>query len=137
MKKIIFFIILSFSFSQLPVFAQNDDPEKASPMMDTEIVRRVKQFDIEGFLYTDVDVIIKSISPDDIFTDKYRVKVKVTDASDKIVWKKTLKNVFLYVFPDGQVQVGKPNFNKLIIYSDKTSDNKYKSGKIREKEGEY
>lgn len=106
-------------------------------MTDTEIVRRVKQFDIEGFLYTDVDVIIKSISPDDIFTDKYRVKVKVTDASDKIVWKKTLKNVFLYVFPDGQVQVGKPNFNKLIIYSDKTSDNKYKSGKIREKEGVY
>ena len=47
-----------------------------------------------------------------------------------------MKNVYPYVFSDGRVQVGKPNFNKLIIYSDKRS-NKYERGKIRENEGVY
>lgn len=137
MKKLIILLIFTLSFGSF-AFAQNvnDETEKASPMQDAELIRKVLYLDIEGKLYTDVEVAIKSIKPDHFFSDKYRVKVKVTDTNSKIVWNKTMKNVYLYVFSDGQVQVGKPNFNQLIIYSDKRS-NKYEKGKIREKEGVY
>ncbi len=54
---------------------------------------------------------MKSTSPDYFITDKYKVKITITDANGKKIWKKTLKNVFLYVFSDGQVQVGKRHFD--------------------------
>ena len=47
-----------------------------------------------------------------------------------------MKNVYLYVFSDGQIQVGRPKFSELVIYSDKRA-NKYEKGIIREKEGVY
>ena len=50
------------------------------------------------------------------------------------VWKKTIKNVFLYVFSDGQIQVGKLNFTKVLI---KKNDTGTFSGKIREEEGVF
>ena len=105
-------------------------------MQNAELIRKVWILDIEGEIYTDVVVAIKSISPDGFFRDKYRVKVKVTDSNGQIVWNKTMKNAYLYVFSSGQVQVGRPKFDKLIIYSDKRS-NKYEKGIIREKEGVY
>ena len=105
-------------------------------MQNAELIRKVLSLDIEGKLYTDVVVAIKSNSPDHFFSEKYRVKVKVMDSDGKTVWNKTMKNVYLYVFSNGQVQVGKPNFDKLVIYSDKR-DNKYEKGIIREKEGVY
>ena len=103
-------------------------------MQNAELIRKVWFLDIEGKLYTDVVVAIKSINA--FFSEDNRVKVKVMDSNGKIVWNKTLKNVYLYVFSNGQVQVGKPNFDKLVIYSDKR-DNKYEKGIIREKEGVY
>ena len=105
-------------------------------MQNAELIRKVLFLDIEGKVYTDVVVTIKSISPDGFFSDKYRVKVKVTDSNGKIVWNKTMKNAYLYVFSSGQVQIGRPKFDKLIIYSDKRF-NKYEKGIIREKEGVY
>ncbi len=137
MKKFIVLLIFTLSFDSF-AFAQSvkDEPEKASPMQNAELIRKVLSLDIEGKLYTNVVVAIKSISPDHFFSEKYRVKVKVMDSDGKTVWNKTMKNVYLYVFSDGQVQVGKPNFNKLVIYSDKR-DNKYEKGIIREKEGVY
>lgn len=130
MKKIIFFIILSFSFSQLPVFAQDEDVEKASPLYGAEIVRNVSRLDIEGVLYNDAKVFIKSSN-----FPYTRVKVKIKNPQGKIIWKRSL-DAYLYVFSNGQVQVGKKNFDMLVIYSSGIPG-VYKSGKIREKEGVY
>ena len=126
MKKLIVLLIFSLSFGWF-VFAQNnnDETEKASPMQNAELIRKVCFLDIEGEVYTDVVVAIK-----------YRVKVKVTDSNGKTVWNKTMKNAYLYVFSDGQIQIGRPKFSQLVIYSGKRA-NKYEKGIIREKEGVY
>lgn len=76
----------------------------------------------------------KSITPD-YFIDKYKVKVKVVDKNGKSIYKKTLKNVFLYVFSNGQIQVGKKNFDQIVVQKSKSTDENI--GIIREKEGVY
>ena len=65
MKKFIAFLIITLSFDSF-AFAQstNDETEKASPMQNAELIRKVCFLDIEGEVYTDVVVAIKSISPD-------------------------------------------------------------------------
>ncbi len=129
MKKVLFLSV--FIFSIYAVYAQ-DAEEKSKPLTDKEIVRKVSILDIEGRIYEDVVVTMKSVSPD-YFTSRYRVKIKVIDSNSKIVWKKTLKNSYLYVFSDGQVQVGKPKFDQLVIY--KSSYSGCWKGSIREFEG--
>ena len=116
-------------------FAQNDETEKASPMTETEIVRKCAILDVEGKQYENVTVTIKSKSPDYFLTDKFKVKVTVTDESGVKVWNKTFKNAFLYVFSNGQIQVGKQNFDKLVIA--KSSSTGEWVGMVREKEGVY
>lgn len=130
MKKVLFFF--AFIFSIYAVYAQDSD-EKSKPLTDKEIVRKVSVLDIEGRIYEDVVVTMKSVSPDHFFTERYRVKVKVIDSNSKIIWKKTLKNSYLYVFSDGQVQVGKPKFDQLVIYKSQYSG--CWKGSIREFEG--
>lgn len=130
MKLRILLIFLLFNFTT-SLFAQ----ETTKPMTDAEIERKVSIMDIEGKEYENVKVTLKSISPDSFISDIYRVKVTIVNENGKVVWKKTLKNVFLYVFSSGQIQVGKPNFDKIVIYK-----NDYLgtfTGKIREKEGIY
>lgn len=78
-------------------------------MQNAELIRKVCFLDIEGEVYTDVVVAIKSISPDGFFSDKYRVKVKVTDSNGKIVWNKTMKNAYLYVFQMDKFRLEGPN----------------------------
>lgn len=129
MKLRILLILLFFNFTT-SLFSQ----ETAKPLTDTEIMRNVSRMDIEGKEYENVKVTLKSISPDYYISDKYRVKVTIVDMDGKEVWKKTLKNVFLYVFSEGQIQVGKPNFNKILIQK---NDSGSFNGKIREKEGVY
>ena len=131
-KLLLFLVMLTINIVS---FAQNSEPEKAKPMTDTEIVRKCAIFDVEGKYYDNVTVTIKSNQPDFFFTDKYKVKVTVTDASGSKVWNKTFKNAFLYVFPNGQIQVGKPNFDKLVIT--KSSPTGDWIGMVREKEGLY
>lgn len=115
-------------------FAQNE-PETAKPLTDMEVVRNVAYLDIEGKIYEDVTMTFKSITPDYFISDRYKVKIKVVDKEGKSVYKKTLKNVFLYVFSSGQIQVGKRNFNQIVVKkSSLTGDN---IGVIREKEGVY
>lgn len=126
----VLFLMLSLTFSG---FAQ--EPESARPLTDTEVVRRVAIMDIEGKLFDNVVVTMKSTSPDYFITDKYKVKITIVDADGKKVWKKTLKNVFLYVFSDGQVQVGKNHFNQILIQKSSLTGDFL--GKIREKEGIY
>lgn len=114
--------------------AFGQDPETASPLANTEVVRKVDFMDIEGKYYHDVEVTMKSINPDILISNYCKVKVSVVDKDGKKIWKKTLKNSFLYVFSDGQVQIGKVNFTQIAIkktYSNETF------GIIREKEGLY
>lgn len=108
--------------------------ETAKPLSDQEIVRKLSKIDIEGKEYETVKVTLKSISPDFFFSYDERVKVLIVDNEGKEIWKKTLKNVYLYVFSDGQIQVGKPNFNKILITKNSLG---LFNGKIRESEGVY
>ena len=91
--------------------------------------------DIEGEIYENVTILFKSVTPDYFITDKYKVKVKVTNKKGKSVYKKTFKNAFLYVFSDGQIQVGKNNFNQIVVTKPDSLDDYI--GIIREKEGVY
>lgn len=128
LRIILFFLLFIFTQS---LFAQ----ETAKPMFNAEIERKVSVMDIEGKEYENVKVTLKSISPDYFISDIYRVKVTIVNENDYVVWKKTLKNVYLYIFPSGQIQVGKPSFNKIVIYKNDYSETF--TGKIREKEGIY
>ncbi|WP_420583256.1 hypothetical protein [Reichenbachiella sp.] len=107
--------------------------ETSNPLTDTKITRHVSIMDIEGEIFEDVTVTMKSISPDYFISDNYKVKVTIIDNEGQHIWKKTLKNTFLYVFSNGQVQVGQKKFNKIVIQ--KTSGEFY--GIIRENEGVY
>lgn len=133
MKKFLLFLVMLTI--NIVSFAQNGEPMKANPITDAEIVRKCIVLDVEGKLYLNVTVTIKSNQPDFFFTDKYKVKVTVTDASGSKVWNKTFKNAFLYVFSNGQIQVGKPNFDQLIISRANSSSEWI--GIVREKEGVY
>lgn len=128
MKKIILLMLLMLPMA---VVAQSEEPEKSSPSRDTEIVRRCSLLDIEGKYYDNVTVTMKSTSPDYFITDKYKVKVTVQDKNGKKIYKKTFKNCYLYIFSNGQVQVGKPKFNQIVI--SRAGERWF--GEIKEKEG--
>lgn len=126
--------LLIMLFTSSLVFAQSE-PETTKPLTDMEVVRKVAFLDIEGKYYENVTMTFKSISPDYFISDKYKVRVKVVDENGKTVFKKNFKNVFLYVFSNGQIQVGKKNFDQIVVSkSDLTDEN---IGIIREKEGIY
>lgn len=125
-KILLIYTFLSFTNT---IYSQ----ETVHPLFDTEIVRNVLSIDIEGKEYKNVLVTLKSISPDYFFSDQFRVKVIVEDRDGFKIWKKTLKNAYLYAFSDGQIQVGQPNFNQIIIEPYLGSH----VGAIRIKEGVY
>lgn len=127
---VIMFLTSTFAFTQ-------SEPETTTPLTDMEVVRKVAILDIEGGgeIHEDVIISFKSTTPDYFITDKYKVKVKVVDKKGKSVYKKTFKNAFLYVFSNGQIQVGKPNFNQILITKSELTNSNI--GIIREKEGVY
>lgn len=129
--RVIVMVLMVFATSPM-AFGQSE-PETAKPLTDMEVERKVSVLDIEGKVYENVTITFKSTSPDYFITDKYKVKVKVVDGNGRQIYKKTLKNVFLYVFSSGQVQVGKNNFDQIVI-SKSSLTNDY-IGMIREKEG--
>lgn len=131
MKKVLLLMVMFVA--SLTMVAQ--EPETARPLTDTEVVRRVALLDVEGKYYYDVVMTFKSTTPDYFITDKYKVKVSVKNNEGKTVWKKTLKNVFLYVFSSGQVQVGKQNFDMIVVQKSKETGDFI--GIVREKEGVY
>ena len=131
MKKVL--LLMLMFVGSLTMVAQ--EPESARPLTDTEVVRRVALLDLEGKYFYDVVMTFKSTTPDYLITDKYKVKVTVTDSAGKKVWKKTIKNVFLYVFSSGQIQVGKQNFDVIVVQKDKETG--YFFGIVREKEGVF
>lgn len=131
MKRFILFFAFLLTCS-ICIMAQ----ETAYPLNDTEVVRKLTYIDIEGVIYDNVVVTLKSKSPN-YFSLKsdYKVKVTVRNSEGKKIWKKTLRNVNLYVFSTGQVQVGKYNFDKIVISRSSYSNDYF--GMIREKEGIY
>lgn len=131
MKKVLLLMVMFVA--SITMVAQ--EPETARPLTDTEVVRRVALLDVEGKYYYDVVMTFKSTTPDYFITDKYKVKVSVKNNEGKTVWKKTLKNVFLYVFSSGQVQVGKQNFDMIVVQKSKETGDFI--GIVREKEGVY
>lgn len=132
MKNFIAILFLMLSFT-MPGLAQ--EKETAKPLTDMEVERKVARMDIEGEIYDNVVVSMKSVSPDYSITNKYRVEVTIRDANGKKIWKKTLRNVFLYVFSGGQVQVGKQNFDQILIQKSSLTGDYV--GWVREKEGVY
>ena len=133
-KARMFALLIAMFFTTSLTLAQNEQ-ETAKPLTDMEVVRKVAYLDIEGEIYENVTILFKSVTPDYFITDKYKVKVKVTNKKGKSVYKKTFKNAFLYVFSDGQIQVGKNNFNQIIVTKPDSLDDYI--GIIREKEGVY
>lgn len=131
MKRILW-LTLMMVYS-LSIVAQEE--ESVKPLTDTEITRRVTLLDLEGKNYYNVVMTFKSTTPDYFITDKYKVKVTITDSSGKKVWKRTLKNAFLYVFSDGQVQIGKKNFDQILVK--RVGKTETFIGIVREKEGVY
>jgi len=114
-------------------FAQNE-PETASPLMNTEIMRKVAFLDTEGKIHEDVIISFKSITPVYfIFTNN--VKVKAVDKHGMPVFKKTFKKYILVCFLKWTNTGRQKNFNQIIIKkSASTGEN---VGIIREKEGVY
>ena len=103
-------------------FAQSDEFKNVMPLTDTEIVRKVTILDIEGQNYENVTVTMKSNQPDFVFTDKFKVKVTVTDTSGAKVWNKTFKNCIicnylLQVFSSLRFKPQFPMRNNNIRYS--------------------
>lgn len=129
MKKLvtILFLMLSFVFAS---YAQ--ESEEIGPSRNTEIMRKVDIMDIEGKIVQNVSVTMKSM-PLDLLLDYSRVKVKIIDTDGNTIWKKTLKKAYLYIFSNGQIQIGKPRFPKIVIWP----QNGGYCGAIREKEGVY
>lgn len=132
MKKLV--SILVMAFFALAICAQ-EEPETTSPLTDVVVVRKVDRLDLDGEILRNVEVTLNPVSPDYLINDKYKVKVKVTDFRGKKIWKKTLKGVFLYVFSNGQIQVGRKNFRPLVIWEPTLTDGT--TGIIREREGVY
>lgn len=111
----------------------DEEQEEVAPLSDTEITRNVNIMNVEGVTYYDVKVELKAISPDYVIHDKERVKIKIKNATGKIIYKKTLASVYLYLYGDGQIEVKQKNFLKLAIWKSKKSG--YILGEIKEKEG--
>ena len=132
MKKLL--SIIALVLCTLTISAQQDERETASPLLNMEVVRKVSVMDVEGNLFENVVVTMKSSW--DYFNMRGKVKVKIVDKHGRKVLKKTLKNVYLYVFPGGQVQVGNKNFDQIVIRKSKYSDSDF-IGALREKEGVY
>lgn len=129
MKKIlsIAFLMFTLSFSAFG--------ETVKPLYDTKVYRKLNFIYIEDKSYDNVSVTMKCISPDYLIHDNARVKILITDENGQMIWKKTLYNTYLYVFSDGQIQIGKPNFTQMIIRPTTYGTRYY--GEIKLEEGIY
>lgn len=127
MKKVILFL---FCFLSCSISMMSQEQEKAYPLLNAEIVRNVAILDIEGETYFDVEMTFKSNR-----SVKSKVKIFVKEKGGELIWQKTLKYSYLYVFSNGQVQVGRPNFHQVLIQKSKNGISLV--GKIREKEGVF
>ena len=93
----------------------NQEPESVTPTLNIGISRQISYANINGNSYDDVEVYIKSFY--DFWTGTTPiVKIKVTSIeTGEILYKKRFSNTYLYIFRDGQIQIGRKNLDKIII----------------------
>ena len=129
MKKILFVFILFATCFTNNLIGQ----ETVKPSWDVKIERKLDCVDIEGIFYDNVIVKIKSISPDYLIYSDNRVKIKITKLNSEVLLKKTLKHSYVWIFSDGQIQIGQPHFCRIAL--SKYEGRNY--GIVRLKEGIY
>lgn len=130
MKKLVLLLLVSL----MAIGAWAEEKETRRPSINTEISRKVYLANIEGELYTDVTIKFKSNNPG-VWVDKSNVKVTITDSIGKQIYKKTLKDCYLYIFSTGEIQVANGGFKKLLLIATPGNGKCYVT--IREKEGVY
>ena len=129
MKKLFTTILLSAA-AALSCFAQSE--EKVRPSYSVNTVRKCSVIDIEGSKHYDVTMEFKSCA---FSAEHPYVNVTIKNQDGKKVLSKKYKESFLYIFKSGQVEVGKPNFPKIVVAP--TSEKGVYQAAIREKEGIY
>ncbi len=86
-------------------------------MGQVEIARICDVVDIEGSIVKDAVIYLKTGKTAFSFSISNKVDVKVKQGK-KTIFHKKLKNAYLYIFSNGQVQVGQPRINNIIIGRD-------------------
>lgn len=128
MKKFVLIFILACM--ALCALAQESVP----PVMGRVNVAKVCDvINIEGSNIYNATIFFKTNKPDYVFITDHSVKVTVKQGK-KTVYHRKFKNAYLYIFTTGQVQVGRPRFDQIIVQ--RQSDGKV-IGIIREYEGIY
>lgn len=131
-------LVLAYAAGPVKACAEFPQPhtytERVRPLVGQEVERRVAEIDIEGTIYCDAMVVLKC-TPHPIFPERLRVKVKVKATSGKKVFSKTLKKSLLFVYPDGQIEVGRGGFCQMLLTA--PNEQGIATGKIRHKEGLY
>lgn len=127
MKKIILLSMLCL----LCMGINADEPESVTPTLDFKITKRLAYLDFEGQIFTNTTVVIQSFSG--VFALD-RVKVTIKNESGKNIYKKVLYGSHLYIFTSGQIQIGTPRFDQIIIGKDESGN---WIGKTRIDEGIY
>lgn len=129
MKRILTLIFISLLGAYM-ASAQGTVETTKPETTENNIVRSIDSIDIEGDFYCNVTVHIKSI-PQGKYAKPY-VKVKIVEtATKKTILSKTLNGSYLFLFSDGQIQVGKHNLRQIAI----SKPGKGSAGIIRIKEG--
>ena len=114
MKRL--FSILALSLCLMSASAQ--EKESVHPVMgQVEIARICDVVDIEGSIVKDAVIYLKTGKTAFSYSISNKVDVKVKQGK-KTIFHKKLKNAYLYIFSNGQVQVGQPRINNIIIGRD-------------------
>ena len=131
MKKIIclLMLMLSFMFTQTMNAQDNQSGVLQSlPSVGTKIERNLVWIDIEGTYYNNAHLLLQSYY--DYRYRKFVVRVNVTQ-NHKRIYSKRFNDSYMYLFSNGTIQVGRPNFYQLVVIHDKLGY----CGKIRQFEG--
>lgn len=129
MKRILTFILISL-LGAFTAHAQGTVETIKPETTENDIVREIDSMDIEGEFYCNVTVHIKSTPQSQYVTPSVKVKI-VETATGKTVFSKTLKGSYLFLFSDGQIQIGKRSLRQIAI----SKPGKGSAGIIRIKEG--
>ena len=129
MKRILTFILISL-LGAFTASAQGTVETIKPETAENDIARDIDSIDIEGDFYCNVTVHIKSIPQSRYVTPSVKVKI-VEKTTGKTVFSKTLKGSYLFLFSDGQIQVGKHNLRQIAI----SKSGKNSAGIVRVKEG--
>lgn len=107
-------LLLIITLNAISSFAQDRVETVKSVATPTELTRYIANIDIEGDIYCDVSADIEA-TPKDRYA-KPSVKVKIKDAkTGKVIWSKKLDGSYLFLFSDGQIQIGKQDLRQVVI----------------------